>query len=63
MRMEHERESNQDVGLPDLGLTIEAGDRDELGPLWLALDDGLTRSARHAVANFSCENTVPRARM
>ena len=55
--------SNQGLGLPDLGLTIEACDRDELGPLWLALDDGLARSARHAFANFSCENTVPRARM
>jgi len=55
--------SNQGLRLPDLGLTIEACDRDELGPSRLALDDGLTRSARHAFANFSCENTVPRARM
>ena len=61
--VEHERVSNQARGLPDLGLTINRFDRDELGPSRLELDNGLTRSARHAWRNFSGENTVPRARM
>jgi len=63
VRLEHERVSNQGRGLPDHGLTIDRRDRDEIGLLGRELDDGLTRSARQTVANFSGENTVPRARM
>ena len=42
---------------------MEANDPDELGPLGLWLDDGLSAPLHYACMNFSCEKTVPRARM